>query len=64
MTSDRPTTSTADRELVITRVLDAPRGLVWRAWTDAELGMAWAPEGMSSPSPGRPTTARPSTRRS
>ena len=24
-------------ELTITRVLDAPRDLVWRAWTDDEL---------------------------
>ena len=32
----------AKHELVITRVFDAPRELVWRAWTDPEMGMRWA----------------------
>lgn len=29
------------RELVITRIFDAPRQLVWRAWTDADKTMKW-----------------------
>lgn len=38
-------------DLVITRVLDAPVGLVWRAWTESELMMKWwGPEGFTCPS--------------
>jgi uncharacterized protein YndB with AHSA1/START domain len=33
--------STADRELVIKRILDAPRELVFKAWTDPEHLMRW-----------------------
>ncbi len=34
------------RELVITRVFDAPRALVWKAWTEREHMMRWcAPHG-------------------
>ena len=32
---------TAATELVITRVFDAPRELVWKAWTDPEHMMRW-----------------------
>ncbi len=39
-------TSTADREIVLTRVFDAPRSLVFRAWTQPEHLMQWlAPKG-------------------
>jgi len=39
-------TATADRELLITRVFDAPRGLVFKAWSDPEHLMRWsAPHG-------------------
>jgi uncharacterized protein YndB with AHSA1/START domain len=31
----------AERELVITRVFDAPRELVFKAWTDPALAMGW-----------------------
>jgi uncharacterized protein YndB with AHSA1/START domain len=31
----------ANRELVITRVFDAPRQIVWKAWTDPEHLMRW-----------------------
>jgi len=31
----------AERELVITRVFDAPRELVFRMWTDPRHAMAW-----------------------
>ena len=32
----------SDRELLITRVFDAPRELVWKAWTDPHLATAAA----------------------
>ena len=31
------TADTADRELVLTRLIDAPREKLYRAWTDAVL---------------------------
>ncbi len=34
-------TASADRELVITRVFDAPRDLIWKAWAEAERLMHW-----------------------
>ncbi|MBI3777741.1 MAG: SRPBCC domain-containing protein [Gammaproteobacteria bacterium] len=38
------------RELVITRILDAPRGLVWKAWTDPkQMAQWWGPEGFTNP---------------
>ena len=38
------------RELVITRVFDAPRERVWRAWTDPKhLAQWWGPEGFTNP---------------
>jgi uncharacterized protein YndB with AHSA1/START domain len=40
----------AERELVITRVFDAPRELVFKAWTKAErLTRWWAPKGCTTP---------------
>jgi len=40
----------AAREIVITRVFDAPRDLVFRAWTDAEhLARWWGPKGFTNP---------------
>lgn len=37
-----------DREIVLTRVIDAPRSLVYAAWTDPEQIQAWfGPEGMA-----------------
>ena len=39
-----------DRTLVTTRIFDAPRELVYRAWTDAKQLAKWfPPEGFSSP---------------
>ena len=32
----------SDNELVITRVLNAPREMVWRAWTEREHMMRWS----------------------
>lgn len=34
-------TDAAPREIVLTRVFDAPRELVFRAWTEGELLMRW-----------------------
>ncbi len=40
----------AERELVITRVFDAPRDLVWKAWTDPERVMRWwGPKNFTAP---------------
>lgn len=40
---------TSDREIVITRVLDAPRDLVFKAWTDPEhLINWWGPNGFTN----------------
>jgi uncharacterized protein YndB with AHSA1/START domain len=43
------TISEIDR-MVITRVFDAPRELVWKAWTDPKYIMQWwGPKGFTSP---------------
>lgn len=34
-------TNISDREIVISRVFDAPRELVWQAWTDPKHVMQW-----------------------
>jgi uncharacterized protein YndB with AHSA1/START domain len=40
----------AERELTITRVFDAPRELVFKAWTDAKhLAQWWGPKGFTNP---------------
>jgi uncharacterized protein YndB with AHSA1/START domain len=45
--SDTP--KSADLELVITRVFDAPRDLVWKAWTEPERMARWfGPRGFAS----------------
>jgi uncharacterized protein YndB with AHSA1/START domain len=42
-------TATTDREIVTTRLFDAPRELVFRAWTDAEhIGEWWGPKGFTT----------------
>ena len=45
-----PNTSPAsDREIVISRVVDAPRELVWRAWTEPQhVAQWWGPRGFST----------------
>jgi uncharacterized protein YndB with AHSA1/START domain len=38
------------RELMIIRSFDAPRGLVWQAWTDPrQLAKWWGPQGFTNP---------------
>lgn len=51
MTADDNTRVGAEaQELVIERVFDAPRELVWRAWTEPEHFVRWyGPKGMSVP---------------
>jgi uncharacterized protein YndB with AHSA1/START domain len=40
----------AHRALTVTRILDAPRGLVFQAWTEPEhLSHWWGPHGMTAP---------------
>ena len=49
-TRNSPATTSTERELVITRVFDAPRELVWKAWTEPEHIMRWwGPRGFTSP---------------
>ena len=43
------TRDTADRELIVTRDLDAPRALVFDAWTDVKhLANWWGPNGFTT----------------
>jgi uncharacterized protein YndB with AHSA1/START domain len=38
------------QEMTVTRVLDAPRELVWKAWTEPDqLARWWGPRGWSNP---------------
>ena len=40
----------SDREIVVSRTFDAPRRLVWQAWTKAEhLTQWWGPKGWTLP---------------
>ncbi|MBC7861541.1 MAG: SRPBCC family protein [Bacteroidia bacterium] len=41
--------STADRELVITRLLNSPRELVWKVWTEPQhITQWWGPTGFTN----------------
>ena len=43
-------TSSPDRTLVIKRIFDAPRELVWKAWTDVKHAKQWwGPKGFTAP---------------
>lgn len=43
------TTAQSDREIVITRVFDAPRELVFKAWTEPEhVAQWWGPKGFTT----------------
>lgn len=45
-----PTKPLAEREITITRVFDAPRALVFKAWTDTNhLAQWWGPRGFTNP---------------
>lgn len=46
---NNPAESTADREIVVSRVFDAPRELVWEAMTNPEHVVKWwGPRGFST----------------
>jgi uncharacterized protein YndB with AHSA1/START domain len=46
----RPEASTSDQVIVITRVFDAPREAVFKAWTEPErLQQWWGPHGFTTP---------------
>ncbi len=48
--SDSTPVAGADQEVLITRIFDAPRELVFKAWTDPEDLAAWyGPEHMDTP---------------
>lgn len=40
-TNNKTTTSTEGRDLILTRVFDAPREKVYRAWTEPEIMKQW-----------------------
>ena len=43
-------TVSATERMVVTRVFDAPRELVWKAWTDPKYVMQWwGPKGFTAP---------------
>ena len=49
MTS-RPTAANPRTEVTLTRIFNAPRELVWKAWTDpAMLARWWGPHGFTNP---------------
>src|SRR5213593_4772796 len=42
-------TNTADREVITTRVIDTPRELIWRAFSEPEhLAQWWGPRGFTN----------------
>jgi uncharacterized protein YndB with AHSA1/START domain len=49
MTADR-TSPLIEREVTITRIFNAPRAVVFRAWTDpVQLAQWWGPKGFTNP---------------
>jgi uncharacterized protein YndB with AHSA1/START domain len=50
MTSATRTKSPMEGELTITRIIDAPRELVYQAWTDpTHMAQWWGPKGFTNP---------------
>lgn len=48
--SEKNNAFTAKPDLVITRIFDAPRELVWKAWTDPEhMKRWWGPKDFTAP---------------
>lgn len=48
--TDAPADAMAERHLTITRVLDAPRDLVWTCWTEpGHFAAWWGPEQFTTP---------------
>ena len=49
-TKTNPSTKSVEQDLVITRIFDAPRELVWKAWTEPEHVMRWwGPKNFTAP---------------
>ncbi|HVU16097.1 MAG TPA: SRPBCC family protein [Candidatus Didemnitutus sp.] len=49
MNAPVPPSNTADREIVVTREYNAPRELLWEAWTNPEhVAQWWGPRGFST----------------
>jgi len=49
-TKTNPATKSVEQELIITRIFDAPRELVWKAWTDPErVKRWWGPKNFTAP---------------
>ena len=49
MAGKNEASSTADREIMAERLLDAPRELVWSAWTDPKhVAQWWGPNGFTN----------------
>lgn len=49
MANASTSTPQSDREIVITRLFNAPRDLVWQAWTDpAHIAQWWGPKGFTT----------------
>ena len=47
-TSSRP--GPAGREFILTRIINAPRALVWKAWTDPKhMAQWWGPHSVTNP---------------
>ncbi|MEO6358307.1 MAG: SRPBCC domain-containing protein [Ferruginibacter sp.] len=45
MEANKKSNSTADRELFVSRLLNAPRELVWEVWTNPEhIANWWGPK--------------------
>ncbi len=50
MVAAAPSKVFAEREITITRIFDAPRAVVFKAWTDAkEIAKWWGPKGFTNP---------------
>lgn len=50
MSNDNPAQASKKLDLVITRVFDAPRELVFKAWTDPKhVAQWWGPHGFTNP---------------
>ena len=50
MTTNDPAAEAAGKEVVLERVIDAPREMVFKAWTDEEqMARWWGPHGFTNP---------------
>jgi uncharacterized protein YndB with AHSA1/START domain len=48
--AEQRSSTVADREFILTRLIDAPRELVFKAWTDPKLmAQWWGPHGFTNP---------------